>query len=70
MTTIVNSSTPTNDSKGYGFLIGVVAIIVFAILFIYFVLPAIRNTEPIQINVPAPQINMPDKVDVNIDQTK
>lgn len=70
MTTIVNSPTPTNDSGSSGFLIGVIAIIGFAILFIYFGIPALRNMGPVQLNVPAPQVVMPDKVDVNIKQTK
>ncbi len=70
MTTIVNSPAPTNDSGSSGFLIGVIAIIGFAILFIYFGIPALRNMGPVQLNIPAPQVVMPDKVDVNIKQTK
>ena len=70
MTTIVNSSTPSNDSGGSGILIGVVALIGFAILFIYFGIPAIRNMGPIQLNVPAPQVAVPGKIDVNIKQSK
>lgn len=70
MTTIVNSATPTSDSGGSGFLIGIVAIIGFAILFIYFGIPAIRNMGPIQLNVPAPQVVVPGKIDVNVKQSK
>lgn len=70
MTTIVNSATPTNDSSGSGMIIGIIALIGFALLFIYFGLPAIRNMGPIQMNVPAPQVVMPDKIDVNVKQTK
>lgn len=70
MTTIVNSATPTNDSNGMGFLIGVVVLIGFVLILIYFGLPIFRNMGTPQINVPAPQINMPDKVDVNVNQTK
>ena len=70
MTTIVNSSTPSNDSGGSGILIGVVALIGFAILFIYFGIPAIRNMGPIQLNVPVPQVAVPGKIDVNIKQSK
>lgn len=70
MTTIVNSTTPTENSNGPGLLIGIVAIIGFTILFIYFVIPAIRNMGPIQLNVPAPQVVVPGKVDVNVKQSK
>ena len=70
MTTIVNSATPTKDSNGMGFLIGVVVLIGFVLILLYFGLPLLRNVGSPQINVPAPQINMPDKVDVNVNQTK
>jgi len=70
MTTIVNGTTPTNDSGGFGFLIGIVVIIGFVILFFYFGLPAIKNMGPTQLNVPAPQIVVPNKIDVNVKQTK
>lgn len=70
MTTIVNSTPPTNDSKGSEMLIGIIALIGFVILFIYFGLPAIRNMRPLEINTPAPQIVVPGKIDVNINQSK
>ena len=70
MTTIVNSATPNNDSGGSGILIGVIAIIGFAILFIYFGIPALRNMGPIQLNAPAPQVVVPGKIDVNVKQSK
>ena len=70
MTTIVNSTTPTNDSSSSGMIIGIIALIGFAILFIYFGIPAIRNMGPVQLNVPAPQIVVPNKIDVNVKQSK
>lgn len=70
MTTIVNSTAPTSDSRGASFLIGIIALIGFVLLFLYYGLPIIRNRGTTQINVPAPQINVPDKVEVNIKQTK
>jgi len=70
MTTIVNSTTPTKDSGGSGILIGIIALIGFAILFIFFGIPAIRTLGPIQMNVPAPQVVVPGKIDVNIKQSK
>lgn len=70
MTTIVNNPAPTNDSNSSGFLIGIVVIVVFLMLFLYFGLPAIRNMGAIKVNVPAPQIVVPDKINVNIQQSK
>lgn len=70
MTTIVNSPTPTNDGGGFGMILGILILIGFGIFFIYFGLPAIRNMQPAQINVPAPQIVVPGKIDVNINQPK
>lgn len=70
MTTIVNSPAPTTESGGNSFLIGIVLLIGFIIVFLYFGLPAIRRMGPIQVNVPAPQVNMPDKINVNVNQGK
>ena len=70
MTTIVNSTTPTNDSSGSGLIMGIVIVLGLGILFFYFGLPAIRNMGPIQVNVPAPQVVVPGKINVNVSQTK
>jgi len=66
-TTYVN--TPAPASNNTGIFIGIFALIVFSLLFVYFGLPAIRNLGTPQINIPAPVINLPDKVDVNVQQT-
>lgn len=71
MTTIVNSPAPATESNGgIGFLIGAVLLIGFALIVFYFGLPVIRNLGSAQINVPAPQINVPAKIDVNVTQPK
>jgi len=70
MTTIVNSATPANDAGGSNFLIGAVVIVGFAILFIFFGIPVIRSMSSGQVNTPAPQIVVPNKIDVNVKQTK
>lgn len=67
MTTIIN--TPTPESNNSGTIIGIIALIIFGLLFFYYGIPALRSLGTPQINVPAPVINMPDKVDVNVDQT-
>ena len=66
MTTIVNNPAPKTESNGFpGVIVGVFAVLVFAYLFMTFALPAIRN-----IQVPPTQINIPEKINVNIEQTK
>lgn len=60
MTTIVNTPPQNQDSNGgMGVIIGVVALVIFVYIFFVYGLPAIRGAA-------APQINVPDKVDVNI----
>lgn len=64
MTTIVNTPAPAAESdNGMGMVFGL--IVLAAVLFIFFVygLPAIRRMG-------SPQINIPSKIDVNINQPK
>lgn len=67
MTTVVNNPARSSESGGYGFLLGVIAIIVFVVLFVFYGVPAIRRMGPAQITVPT-EIQMPDKVDVKVEQ--
>jgi hypothetical protein len=70
MTTVVNNPAPASDSGGSGFLIGVIILVVFVVILLYFGIPMIRRMGPVQVNVPAPQVVVPDKIDVNVNQTK
>lgn len=65
MTTIVNNPTPTENNGYTGLIVGIIVIFVAGYIFMVFGLPAIRNMQ-----VPAAQINIPDKINVNIEQTK
>ena len=61
MTTVVNNPAPVQekgDGGGTGFLIGVVVLIAFVAVLLYFAIPAIKNMGPVQVNVPAPQVNV------------
>ena len=63
MTTIVNNpaQTPEHDnseSSGSGFLIGIVVFVVFLAVILYFGIPALNRAQPMEINVPAPQVNV------------
>lgn len=69
MTTVVNNPAQTTDSGGYGFFLGVIAIVVFGAIFLYFGIPALKRMGTPQISVPT-QVVVPDKIDVNVNQTK
>lgn len=70
MTTIVNSPTPTTNSGGTGFLIGTLILLGFIGIFIYFGIPAMKQMGLFQMNIPTPQVVVPNKIDVNVQQTK
>lgn len=65
MTTVINTPQPTNDSSNnMGMIVGLVVLIVFGFLFFIYGLPALRN-----IRFGGTEVNIPDKIDVNINQT-
>jgi hypothetical protein len=71
MTTIVNSpSQPTEGSNGIGFLIGIVILVAVGAMLFYYGIPAINRMKPIEVSVQAPQIVVPDSVNVNVVQPK
>lgn len=65
MTTIINTPPATNNESGgsMGMIIGLVVLLILGYLFFVYGLPAIQNMQ-----VGTPQINIPAKVDVNINQ--
>ncbi len=64
MVTVVNNPPASENSGGpMGMIVGLVLLLVGVYLFVVYGLPAIRNMQ-------APQINIPSKIDVNINQTK
>ena len=65
MSTIVNSPTPSGDSGGFGFLLGIIALIMIGAILFYYGLPAIRQMGTPQITTPN-QVVIPSKVDVNV----
>lgn len=66
MTTIVNSPNPSNDNGNGGLIIGIFVLIILGLVFFYFGIPALKNLGPVEVNIPAPQINVPNQVDVNV----
>jgi len=64
MTTIVNNPPVSNDSNGgIGMIIGVIVLIAVAYIFFMYGIPAIKQMG-------SPQINIPNKINVNVKQTK
>ncbi len=64
MTTIVNNPPPLNDSNGgMGMIVGIIVLIVVAYIFFMYGLPAIKQ-------IGSPQINIPSKIDINVQQAK
>lgn len=70
MTTVVNNPTPTQDSGGSGFLIGAIILIIFVAVLLYFGIPALKNMGPIQVNVSAPQVVVPENINVTTTETQ
>ena len=65
MTTIVNNPPAEKESGGpIGLIIGLIVLLVCVYLFFMYGLPAIQNMK-----LGAPQITIPSKIDVNINQT-
>lgn len=66
MATIVNNPPASNNSSGFmGLIITLIVLVVLVYLGLVYVLPAIQNMK-----LGAPQINIPNKIDVNVNQTK
>lgn len=72
MTTVVNNPAPaaTTESGGSGFLIGAIVLIGFVAILMYLGFMAMGRMRSAQVNVPAPQIVLPDKIDVNVTPAK
>lgn len=66
MTTIVNNPPSSDNSGGpMGMIIGLVVLVVAIYLGFVYGLPALR-----QMQLGTPQINIPSKIDVNVNQTE
>lgn len=62
MATVVNNPVPvaSNSDSGVGFLFGIVLLLVAGVLFFMYVVPLINNS------MRGYQVNLPSKVDVNV----
>lgn len=65
MATIVNNpATGESGSNGSGFLIGVIVLIIAVVVLLFYGLPYLRGS----MGSGTPQVNVPGKVDVNVNQ--
>ena len=60
MATVVNNPPTTSEGGGYGFLLGVILLIVFAVLFFLYGLPYLTQSFS------GPQVTVPGQIDVNV----
>ena len=80
MTTVVNNpgTTDSGSNSSVGIMVAVVFVIVLAFLFFIYGIPAMRSMnggyapqpQQQQPQGQAPQINVPDKIDVNVTNPK
>lgn len=66
--TIVNSPQPVQqpENNGMGFLIGVIVLVVFLLLFVFYALPYLRTS----FMGTSPQVNIPSHYNVDVKQSK
>lgn len=69
MTTVVNNPAQSENSSGSKYVIMGIVIVILALLFVYYGIPALRSMGTPQINVPA-EIVVPDNIDVNINRAE
>jgi len=64
MATVVNNPTPARDTdSGMGFFVGLLVVIILAVLFFVYALPALRNSGSGGTN-----LNVPDRINVDVNQ--
>lgn len=59
---IIHEHYNTDSASGTGFVVGVIILAIVAFLLFYYGLPVLRNSTN------TPQINVPGKIDVNLNQ--
>ena len=65
MATVVNNPGGTTDSgSGIGMLVGIILLLAIVFLFFAYGLPMLNRSTT------TPQVNIPDQVDVNVQQPK
>ena len=69
MATVVNNpGTTTEGGSGVNFLLGVILLIVFSLLMIFYGIPMIARSVGNAGVSQAPQVQVPDKINVDVNQ--
>ena len=66
MATVVNTPSNTDNGSGMGFLLGIILLIAFIMLLMFYGIPYLGSMMQSQ----APQITIPGQIDVNVNQPK
>jgi hypothetical protein len=71
MATVVNNpGTTTDGGSGSGFLLGVIVLILFSLIMIFYGVPYIARSIGSAGVSQAPQVQVPDKINVDVNQQK
>lgn len=62
MAEVIHEHDHSDGGNSMGFVMGIILLIVALFLFVYYLLPAARGTQP--------QFSIPGKIDVNLNQSK
>ena len=65
MTTIVQNPAPSDSGNGMGMVIGLLLVVLVAILFFVYGLPALRSST-----TAVPEVKIPDTINVNVQPAK
>ena len=65
MTTIVQNPAPTDSGNSMGMVVGLLLVVLIAILFFVYGLPALRSST-----TSVPQVKIPDTINVNVQPAK
>jgi hypothetical protein len=71
MATVINNpgvGTTTDSNSGAGFLVGALVFLVALILILYYGIPALRSAARSTSGASGAQINVPDKINVDVNQ--
>jgi hypothetical protein len=70
MATVINNPPADQSGGPIGIIIVLIVLLVVGYLGFVYGLPAIQRMQAPQINVTAPEINVPDQINVNVQEAK
>lgn len=70
MTTVVNNTAPIVEEKSGNYYLETIVLLGIAFMILYFGIPAIKRMKVMLVGSPVLNINVPDKINLNINQGK